>query len=48
MFYKQIFDFDFSKLDYFLISLFVLLGFVGLLVLTTASVHFSDSLYEIL
>ena len=45
MFYKQIFDFDFSKLDYFLISLFVLLGFIGLLVLTTASVHFSDSLY---
>ncbi len=45
MFYKQIFDFDFSKLDYLLISLFVLLGFIGLLVLTTASVHFSDSLY---
>tara|TARA_Y100001970_G_scaffold278206_1_gene383571 strand:+ start:1285 stop:2451 length:1167 start_codon:yes stop_codon:yes gene_type:complete len=45
MFYKQILDFDFSKLDYFLISLFVLLGFIGLLVLTTASVHFSDSIY---
>ena len=45
MFYKQILDFDFSKLDYFLISLFVLLGFIGLLVLTTASVHFSGSIY---
>tara|TARA_B100001996_G_scaffold294232_1_gene234472 strand:+ start:96 stop:1262 length:1167 start_codon:yes stop_codon:yes gene_type:complete len=45
MFYKQILDFDFSKLDYFLISLFALLSFIGLLVLTTASVHFSDSLY---
>ena len=45
MFYKQFLDFDFSKLDYFLITLFVLLGFIGLLVLTTASVHISDSLY---
>tara|TARA_B100000686_G_scaffold350703_1_gene447387 strand:+ start:1198 stop:2364 length:1167 start_codon:yes stop_codon:yes gene_type:complete len=45
MFYKQILDFDFSKLDYFLISLFALLSLIGLLVLTTASVHFSDSLY---
>ena len=46
MFYKKILDFDFSKLDYFLISLFMLLGFIGLLVLTTASLHFSDSLYD--
>ena len=45
MFYKQILDFDFGKLDYFLIALFALLSFTGLLVLTTASVHFSDSLY---
>ena len=45
MFYKQILDFDFRKLDFFLISLFLLLGIIGLLVLTTASVHFSDSLY---
>ncbi len=45
MFYKKISDFDFSKLDFLLISLFVLLAFIGLLVLTTASVYFSDSIY---
>ena len=45
MFFKQILNFDFSKLDYLLISLFILLSFIGLIVLTTASVHLSDSLY---
>ena len=38
-------DFDFSKLDFVLLSLFLVLGFFGLLILSSASAHFSDSIY---
>ncbi len=38
-------DFDFSKLDFVLLTLFIVLGFFGLLILSSASAHFSDSIY---
>ena len=38
-------DFDYSKLDFVLLSLFLVLGFLGLLILSSASAHFSDSIY---
>ena len=38
-------DFDFSKLDFVLLTLFLVLGFLGLLILSSASAHFSDSIY---
>ena len=38
-------DFDFSKLDFVLFTLFLVLGFFGLLILSSASAHFSDSIY---
>jgi cell division protein FtsW len=38
-------DFDFSKLDFVLVTLFLVLGFFGLLILSSASAHFSDSIY---
>ena len=38
-------QFDFSKIDLILLSLFFVLSFSGLLILASASVHFSDSLY---
>ena len=38
-------DFDFSKLDFVLVALFLVLGFFGLLILSSASAHFSDSIY---
>ena len=38
-------DFDYSKLDFVLLSLFLVLGFFGLLILSSASAHFSDSIY---
>ena len=38
-------DFDFSKLDFVLVTLFSVLGFFGLLILSSASAHFSDSIY---
>ena len=38
-------DFDLSKLDFVLLSLFLVLGFFGLLILSSASAHFSDSIY---
>ena len=38
-------DFDFSKLDFVLLTLFLMLGFFGLLILSSASAHFSDSIY---
>ena len=38
-------DFDFSKLDFILLTLFLVLGFFGLLILSSASAHFSDSIY---
>ena len=38
-------DFDFSKLDFVLVTLFLVLGFLGLLILSSASAHFSDSIY---
>ena len=38
-------DFDFSKLDFILVTLFLVLGFFGLLILSSASAHFSDSIY---
>ena len=38
-------DFDFSKLDFVLVTLFFVLGFFGLLILSSASAHFSDSIY---
>ena len=38
-------DFDFSKLDFVLLTLFLVLGFFGLLILSSASAHFSDSIY---
>ena len=37
--------FDFSKIDLILLSLFFVLSFSGLLILASASVHFSDSIY---
>ena len=36
---------DFSKIDLILLSLFFVLSFSGLLILASASVHFSDSIY---
>ena len=38
-------NFDYLKLDFVLIALFFVLGFCGLLILASASVHFSDSIY---
>ena len=38
-------QFDFSKIDLILLSLFFILSFSGLLILASASVHFSDSIY---
>ena len=38
-------DFDFSKIDFVLVTLFLVLGFFGLLILSSASAHFSDSIY---
>ena len=38
-------EFDFSKLDFVLLTLFLVLGFFGLLILSSASAHFSDSIY---
>ena len=38
-------NFDFSKLDFVLLTLFLVLGLFGLLVLSSASAHFSDSVY---
>ena len=38
-------QFDFSKIDFILLSLFFVLSFSGLLILASASVHFSDSIY---
>ena len=38
-------DFDFSKLDFVLVTLFLVLSFFGLLILSSASAHFSDSIY---
>ena len=38
-------QFDFSKIDLILLSLFFVLNFSGLLILASASVHFSDSIY---
>ena len=41
-FFNQV---DFSKIDLILLSLFFVLSFSGLLILASASVHFSDSIY---
>ena len=38
-------NFDYQKLDFILISIFLVLSFCGLLILASASVDFSDSLY---
>ena len=38
-------QFDYSKIDFILLSLFSVLSFSGLLILASASVHFSDSIY---
>jgi len=38
-------QFDYSKIDFILLSLFSVLSFLGLLILASASVHFSDSIY---
>jgi cell division protein FtsW len=38
-------NFDYLKLDFVLIALFLVLSFCGLLILASASVHFSDSIY---
>ena len=38
-------NFDYLKLDFVLIALFFVLSFCGLLILASASVHFSDSIY---
>ena len=38
-------NFDYQKLDFILIAIFLVLSFCGLLILASASVHFSDSLY---
>jgi len=38
-------QFDFSKIDLILLSLFFVLSFSGLPILASASVHFSDSIY---
>ena len=38
-------DFDFSKLDFVLVTLFLVLGLFGLLILSSSSAHFSDSIY---
>ena len=38
-------QFDFYKIDLILLSLFFVLSFSGLLILASASVHFSDSIY---
>ena len=38
-------QFDFSKIDFILLSLFFVLSFSGLIILASASVHFSDSIY---
>jgi len=44
-FSKTILAIDLSKLDYFVISLFFILSFIGMMILATASVYFSDSIY---
>ena len=38
-------QFDYSKIDFILLSLFSVLSFSGLLILASASVHFSDTIY---
>ena len=38
-------NFDFLKLDYVLITIFLTLSFFGLVILASASVHFSDVIY---
>ena len=38
-------QFDFSKIDFILLSLFFVLSFSGLIILASASVHFSDLIY---
>jgi cell division protein FtsW len=38
-------DFDLSKLDFVLVTLFLVISFFGLLMLSSASAHFSDSIY---
>jgi cell division protein FtsW len=38
-------QFDYTKIDFILLSLFSVLSFSGLLILASASVHFSDSIY---
>ena len=38
-------DFDFLKLDFVLVTLFLVLSFFGLIILSSASAHFSDSIY---
>ena len=38
-------QFDYSKIDFILLSLFSDLSFSGLIILASASVHFSDSIY---
>ena len=38
-------NFDYLKLDFVLIALFLVLSFCGLLILASASIHFSDSIY---
>ena len=38
-------QFDYSKIDFILLSLFSVLSFSGLLILASASVHFSESIY---
>ena len=39
-------SFDYLKLDFVLISLFIILSLSGLLILASASVHFSDLIYN--
>ena len=38
-------NFDYLKLDYILITIFLTLSFFGLVILASASVHFSDVIY---
>ena len=38
-------DFDLSKLDFVLVTLFLVISFFGLLILSSASAHFTDSIY---
>ena len=38
-------NFDYLKLDYVLLTLFTVISFFGLLILASASMNFSDSIY---